>query len=192
MVPKSRASTVVTQRDKYLEFGDYKTCSSRVCVGAQFMFPATSVSLRMLFYRRLILWWLSPCACILTSFWFISPQGIEMEIVDSCQDNNGGCSHHCEHTTAGPRCSCDDGYRLDFDGKTCAGNPQRMLHLGRSRWDRTHCKGACRRAVTQGNTFPSPALLLQVLINTVLWRFLSCCSGLPCSACLLGLLINEG
>lgn len=70
-----------------------------------------------------------PRTCFLTSFRFISLQGIEMEIVDSCQDSNGGCSHHCEHTTAGPRCSCNDGYRLDFDGKMCAGNAWRMPHL---------------------------------------------------------------
>lgn len=47
--------------------------------------------------------------------------GIEMEIVNSCETNNGGCSHHCEHTTNGPLCSCNHGYRLDQDRKTCIG-----------------------------------------------------------------------
>lgn len=47
--------------------------------------------------------------------------GIEMEIVNSCEKNNGGCSHHCEHTTNGPLCSCNHGYQLDQDGKTCVG-----------------------------------------------------------------------
>ncbi|KAH0624132.1 hypothetical protein JD844_007560 [Phrynosoma platyrhinos] len=46
-------------------------------------------------------------------------KGIEMEIVNSCEDNNGGCSHHCEHSTNGPLCSCNQGYLLDLDGKTC-------------------------------------------------------------------------
>lgn len=125
-LPKSRAYTVMTQGDKYPEFSGSKMCFSVVWVGVQFIFPATAVSLWMLFYRKLILQWLSPCACFLTSFWFISPPGIEMEIVDSCQENNGGCSHHCEHTIAGPRCSCDEGYHLDFDGKTCSGNSWQM------------------------------------------------------------------
>lgn len=51
---KSRASTVMTQGDKYAEFSDSKTCSSGGCVGAEFIFPAI-VGLWMLFYRRLIL-----------------------------------------------------------------------------------------------------------------------------------------
>lgn len=44
-----------------------------------------------------------------------------MEIVNSCENNNGGCSHHCEHSTSGPVCSCNNGYRLDDDLKTCVG-----------------------------------------------------------------------
>lgn len=47
--------------------------------------------------------------------------GIEMEIVNSCEKHNGGCSHHCEHTTNGPSCSCNHGFHLDQDGKTCVG-----------------------------------------------------------------------
>lgn len=46
---------------------------------------------------------------------------IEMEIVNSCEKNNGGCSHHCHHSTNGPVCSCNHGYRLDQDFKTCVG-----------------------------------------------------------------------
>lgn len=58
----------------------------------------------------------------LPSLLFVSLQGIEMEIVDSCQQDNGGCSHRCEHTATGPRCSCHDGYMLSSDGKACTGN----------------------------------------------------------------------
>lgn len=67
--------------------------------------------------------------CVDISFSFLSPTevvlpspaGIEMEIVNSCEKNNGGCSHHCEHTTNGPLCSCNHGYRLEQDRKTCVG-----------------------------------------------------------------------
>ena len=44
-----------------------------------------------------------------------------MEIVNSCEKQNGGCSHHCEHTTNGPLCSCNPGYRLQEDRQTCIG-----------------------------------------------------------------------
>ncbi|ELK29927.1 EGF-like and EMI domain-containing protein 1 [Myotis davidii] len=44
---------------------------------------------------------------------------IELEIVNSCEKNNGGCSHHCEHALGGPHCSCNHGHRLDSDEKTC-------------------------------------------------------------------------
>lgn len=27
---------------------------------------------------------------------------VELEIVNSCEKNNGGCSHHCEHAVVGP------------------------------------------------------------------------------------------
>lgn len=47
--------------------------------------------------------------------------GIEMEIVNSCEANNGGCSHGCSHSSAGPLCSCPRGYELDEDQKTCVG-----------------------------------------------------------------------
>ncbi|XP_074261727.1 uncharacterized protein LOC101039884 isoform X2 [Saimiri boliviensis] len=46
-------------------------------------------------------------------------KGIELEIVNSCEKNNGGCSHHCEHAIGAPCCSCNHGYQLDSDEKTC-------------------------------------------------------------------------
>lgn len=52
---------------------------------------------------------------------FAVPTGIEMEIVNSCEANNGGCSHRCQHSTGGPVCTCNHGYRLDDDLKTCVG-----------------------------------------------------------------------
>lgn len=47
--------------------------------------------------------------------------GIEMEIVNSCEANNGGCSHGCSHGSSGPLCTCPRGYELDEDQKTCIG-----------------------------------------------------------------------
>jgi hypothetical protein len=44
-----------------------------------------------------------------------------MEIVNSCEANNGGCSHGCSHTSTGPLCTCPRGYELDEDQKTCIG-----------------------------------------------------------------------
>lgn len=48
-------------------------------------------------------------------------KGIEMEIVNSCGNNNGGCSHQCQHSNSGPVCTCNQGYRLHEDLKTCVG-----------------------------------------------------------------------
>ena len=56
-------------------------------------------------------------------------KGIEMEIVNSCENNNGGCSHHCQHSTSGPVCSCNHGYRLDDDLKTCVGTKPRCTGI---------------------------------------------------------------
>lgn len=44
-----------------------------------------------------------------------------MEVVNSCVDSNGGCDQICKHSPKGPVCSCQHGYRLQSDGKTCEG-----------------------------------------------------------------------
>ena len=51
--------------------------------------------------------------------WFVS--AIEMEVIDSCATNNGGCDHDCKHGVGGPICSCHKGYMLQADGRTCEG-----------------------------------------------------------------------
>lgn len=53
--------------------------------------------------------------------------GIEMEIVNSCETNNGGCSHMCHHTSSGPVCTCNFGYRLEEDQKTCTGKAREKV-----------------------------------------------------------------
>ena len=44
-----------------------------------------------------------------------------MEIIKSCNVNNGGCSHVCREEAAGPTCSCHKGYHLQADGRSCEG-----------------------------------------------------------------------
>jgi len=51
----------------------------------------------------------------------IPSAGIEMEIVSSCESGNGGCSHLCHHSSAGPICTCNSGYQLQDDQRTCTG-----------------------------------------------------------------------
>ena len=48
--------------------------------------------------------------------------GIEMEVIDHCSENNGGCAHECTHGTGSAAiCSCHKGYQLMLNGKTCEG-----------------------------------------------------------------------
>jgi len=35
--------------------------------------------------------------------------------------NNGGCHHNCELFRGIAKCTCQPGYRIDIDGKTCIG-----------------------------------------------------------------------
>ncbi|XP_031559988.1 sushi, von Willebrand factor type A, EGF and pentraxin domain-containing protein 1-like [Actinia tenebrosa] len=39
--------------------------------------------------------------------------------INSCQQNNGGCSHLCLLTPSGYDCACPTGYGLGSDGRTC-------------------------------------------------------------------------
>lgn len=47
--------------------------------------------------------------------------GVELEPVDSCAINNGGCAHSCRHEDGGAVCSCRKGYILQIDKKSCLG-----------------------------------------------------------------------
>ena len=46
---------------------------------------------------------------------------IELEVIDSCAINNGGCAHKCSHGNDGSICTCRKGYFLQADEKSCAG-----------------------------------------------------------------------
>jgi len=39
----------------------------------------------------------------------------------SCSSNNGGCDHKCTDVVSGPVCSCNSGYELQSDKKSCRG-----------------------------------------------------------------------
>ena len=39
----------------------------------------------------------------------------------SCDLDNGGCQHDCVVEGSSHVCKCKDGYKLQDDGKTCAG-----------------------------------------------------------------------
>jgi len=47
--------------------------------------------------------------------------GIQMEVIDSCAVNNGGCDQRCTHAPHGPICSCHYGYVLQSDATSCHG-----------------------------------------------------------------------
>ena len=40
---------------------------------------------------------------------------------NECEENNGGCSQTCNNTLGSYRCTCEEGYSLNFDGFTCTG-----------------------------------------------------------------------
>ena len=41
--------------------------------------------------------------------------------IDECLVGNGGCEHNCHNTVGGVECSCDEGYVLALDGRSCGG-----------------------------------------------------------------------
>ena len=40
---------------------------------------------------------------------------------DECIGNNHNCSHNCLNVPGSYECSCDKGYTLDEDQRTCVG-----------------------------------------------------------------------
>ncbi|XP_013397931.1 fibulin-1-like, partial [Lingula anatina] len=42
--------------------------------------------------------------------------------IDECAAVSSGCAHRCSNTFGGFQCSCNAGYTLDDNGKTCNGN----------------------------------------------------------------------
>ncbi|XP_068682562.1 uncharacterized protein [Montipora foliosa] len=48
-----------------------------------------------------------------------SGDGAECSDIDECDDNNGGCDHNCVNTPGSSVCTCNSGYFLNFDEKSC-------------------------------------------------------------------------
>ena len=41
--------------------------------------------------------------------------------INECRSHNGGCNHHCTNSHGSFRCSCNNGYSLQRNKKTCVG-----------------------------------------------------------------------
>ena len=41
--------------------------------------------------------------------------------INECDEGNGGCSHECVNIIASFYCTCDEGYELKRDRRTCSG-----------------------------------------------------------------------
>lgn len=41
--------------------------------------------------------------------------------IDECTTGEAGCSQICKNTLGSFECSCDNGYELSYDSKTCDG-----------------------------------------------------------------------
>ena len=41
--------------------------------------------------------------------------------INECSEGTAGCAHICTNTIGSYVCSCDQGYRLESDGRTCNG-----------------------------------------------------------------------
>ena len=41
---------------------------------------------------------------------------------EECSSNNGGCAHTCTNTPGSYLCTCNDGYTLAPDKRSCSGN----------------------------------------------------------------------
>ena len=41
--------------------------------------------------------------------------------INECNENENPCDQHCNNTVGSFTCSCDDGYELDENGRSCNG-----------------------------------------------------------------------
>lgn len=48
---------------------------------------------------------------------------------NECGLANGGCEHVCTNTDGSYDCSCNSGFQLGSNGRTCKGEYQRFLHV---------------------------------------------------------------
>ncbi|KAH9505696.1 Complement control protein C3 [Bulinus truncatus] len=70
---------------------------------------------------------------------------------DSCEEDNGGCSHYC--TPLGSKkfaCSCYDGYRLESDAKTCNDTDECAIDNGGCQHECVNTEGSFSCICTEG------------------------------------------
>lgn len=52
----------------------------------------------------------------------VTCSGFFLTEMDECsQPDNGGCEQHCENTLGSYKCTCEPGYELTADKKSCEG-----------------------------------------------------------------------
>ena len=64
--------------------------------------------------------------------WFvhvINESNFEIVDYNECAIFNGNCSQFCFNTIGSYMCSCQNGYALNADGRTCSGKGNNVLHL---------------------------------------------------------------
>lgn len=93
--------------------------------------------------------------------------------IDECQENNGGCDHHCRNTVGSFECSCQKGHKLLTDERTCQGQWE-FFWSGPS-----NCMRYLNQTLTVWNLwFGAPCVSLTVMhriimINGDKWIFLN-------------------
>ena len=65
--------------------------------------------------------------CSLISHFLVSNLCSFSTDIDECQEHNGGCSQHCHNLVGGYQCTCDHGWSLSGDSKTCFGKCKMIL-----------------------------------------------------------------
>ena len=61
--------------------------------------------------------WVSKSSVIVND----TPLFFAFSDIDECKLSNGGCEQNCLNAIGSFKCSCNKGYKLLYDGKTCKG-----------------------------------------------------------------------
>ena len=61
---------------------------------------------------------LDPAAILLSVVLLIASITVD---IDECTADTDGCAHNCSNNVGSFTCFCNDGYRLNEDGKACDG-----------------------------------------------------------------------
>ncbi|XP_063889709.1 multiple epidermal growth factor-like domains protein 6 [Scylla paramamosain] len=80
---------------------------------------------------------------------------IDMEVINSCIENNGGCQHMCQHGPDGATCTCHPGYQLQPDGRSCQDADECEAGSHRCQQECVNSEGGYACASTQGFTLSS-------------------------------------